>query len=404
MKRTAPVLAMAFLACATRVLAQDKAPAIPADLFPRPTGPYAVGTFDTLWVDSQRDEILTKSPNDKRHVPVRIWYPAQSTDAAPTKYVLRPEEFGDKSPFKPVLHVNTHALLHAPVAIGAERFPVLLYNHGGGWSRFTATYEIEQLASLGYIVVSVDHLGFDQSVLLSTGYRFAGDTLGFPKPTEKDLRADALASWDYLESVLFPMWVADAQFVLDRVRVLNRDSKSPLRSKFDLDRIGAFGWSFGGATAVDLLIRDGRIRAAVDQDGQLFGMGRTRGATRPVMLMHNTSDPAKGLPAEQLPILQELLNQVEGWDEHFRRASTSDVFDLKIARTEHGNFSDLTLFFPRDTSTLEPSRAHAIITAYTVAFFDQTLRGRKSALLETPSDAFPEVTFARKEGAPSSRQ
>ena len=369
---------------------------IPAEAFPRPTGPYAVGTLDTVWVDSSRAETLTKTPNDKRHVPVRIWYPAAATGQAPARYVQRPEEFGSPSPFAEVLHVTTHAVSGAPIAAGNTRYPVLLYNPGGGWNRFTATFQVEQLASLGYVVVSVDHLGFNQSSALANGYHFKGDTLGFPEPSNTDVRGDALASWDYLERVLFPIWVADAQFVLDRIGALQRDAASPLRGRLDLGRIGAFGWSFGGATSVDLLVRDARIKAAIDQDGQLFGLGRVKGSARPVMLMHSTDDPRKTVPESQHGILAELLATVEGWDEKFRSTSTHDVYDLRIAGTAHGHFSDLTLFFPQDSTALAPRRAHEIITAYTVAFFDQYLKGETSTLLKSEGAGFPEATLVRK--------
>jgi predicted dienelactone hydrolase len=373
-----------------------RAQTIPADVFPKPVGRYAIGTLDTVWVDDARGEALTRDPSDKRHVPVRIWYPADSTTAPRAPYILRAEEFGTPSPFEKVRHVVTHSVVGAPVARGDARFPVLLYNHGGGWSRFTATFEIEHLVSLGYVVVGVDHLGFNQSKSLSNGYVFKGDTLGFPEPTNTDPKGDALRSWEYLERRLFPMWVADAQFVLDRIEGLDRNARSPLSGRLDLARIGAFGWSFGGATAVDLLIRDPRVKAAIDQDGQLFGKGRTDGASRPVMLMHSTEDPTRGVPADQHVFVHELVAKVRGWDEQFRTASTDDVYDVEIARTAHGNFSDLTLFFPRDTSTLQPAYAHAIITAYTVAFFDRYLNGRESKLLDGASADFPEVTLVRK--------
>ncbi|MEO7963058.1 MAG: hypothetical protein ABIT38_04020 [Gemmatimonadaceae bacterium] len=400
MKNTRRFIAIVVMVWGRVSFGQGTAPTIPAEIFRAPTGPFAVGTLDTLWIDVARQELMTRVPNDKRHVPVRIWYPAQATGKAVAPYILRAEEFGPKSPFTPVLHVKTHAVVGAPVATKEKKYPVLLYNHGGGWSRFTATYEIEQLTSLGYVVVSVDHLGFDQSHSLSNGYEFNGDTLGFPTPTNKDLRADALGSWDYLEKVLFPMWVGDAQFVLGKIDGLNRDATSPLKGRLDLDRIGAFGWSFGGATTVDLLIRDPRVKVAIDQDGQLFGMGRVKGADRPVMLMHNTSDPMRGVPEAQRDVLTEMVKMVSGWDESFRSASTKDVYDVKIARTGHGNFSDLTLFFPRDPSTMEPQRAHDIITAYTVAFFERYFKGKESSLLQAASPDFPEVTFARK---PSTR-
>lgn len=376
--------------------AQSSRPAVPADLFPRPTGPYAIGTLDTVWVDEQREERLTKAADDKRHVPVQVWYPAEATGGSPARYILRPAEFEPASPFGPALHVTTHAVVGAPVAKAGGKFPVLLYNHGGGWSRFTATFQVEQLVSLGYVVVGVDHLGFNQSKSLANGYAFKGDTLGFPATGPRPTREAVAASLSHLEQVLFPMWVADAQFALDQVERLDRDATSPLRGRLDLARIGAFGWSFGGATAVDLSIRDERVKAAIDQDGQLFGLARVQGTKRPVLLMHNTSDPAAGVPASDRPVIEEMMKAVVAWDEKFRTASTGDVYDLKIARTGHGHFSDLTLFFPRDTSQLAPERAHAIVTDYTIAFFDRYLKGKASPLLAGASAAHPEVTFWRK--------
>jgi hypothetical protein len=41
-------------------------------------------------------------------------------------------------------------------------------------------------------------------------------------------------------------------------------------------------------------------------------------------------------------------------------------------------------------------RGHEIIAAYTLAFFDRYLEGRKSALLDGPSPEYPEVTFRKK--------
>lgn len=393
--RTILITAAALLARVASASAQTQPPAIPAELFAKPSGTHAVGTVDTLWVDERRPETLTKAPDDKRHVPVQIWYPAEPTDGPRAKYIGRPEEFGAQSPFKPVLHVITNAVAGAPIA-KSGKYPVLLYNHGGSWSRFTATFEFEELASRGYVVVSVDHLGFDKSSLLANGYEFKADTLGFPKPSGKDRGADATANWDYLDQVLFPIWVADAQFVLDRIEGLNRDPGSRFRGRLDLDRIGAFGWSFGGATSVELSIRDPRIKAAVDQDGQLFGRARSTGSARPIMLMHNTSDPMKSVPEAVRAAMAGLLATVRGWDSVFRAASTGPVYDISIARTSHGNFSDLTLFFPRDTTALDPRRAHEIITAYTVAFFDRYLRNQPSLLLEGPAPAFSEVTFGKK--------
>jgi predicted dienelactone hydrolase len=376
--------------------AQAKGPDVPANLFLKPTGPFAVGTHDMVFIDSKRPETLTKDPSDRRHVPVQIWYPAEPSAGEPAPYIRRPDEFGSFTGFKGVLHVKTNAITDAPIAKQERKYPVLLYNHGGSWTRFSATFETEQLASRGYIVVSVDHLGFDKSELMPDGYRFKSDTLQFPKPTETDRRADALASWDYLNQVLFPIWVDDASFVLDQVEQLSKQP-GPFHDRVDLDRIGAFGWSFGGATSMELAVRDRRIKAAIDQDGQLFGQARSTGTSRPVMLMHNGSDPMAEAKESERAVMGELVAQVHRWDSVFRASSTGELYDVTIAKTQHGNFSDLTLFFPRSDKLMDPRRAHEIILAYTEAFFDKYLKGKPTSdLLTGPPAAYPEVTFSKK--------
>lgn len=38
-------------------------------------------------------------------------------------------------------------------------------------------------------------------------------------------------------------------------------------------------------------------------------------------------------------------------------------------------------------------RAHEIINAYTLAFFDRHLKGRAAALLDGPAEQYPDVIF-----------
>ncbi len=67
----------------------------------------------------------------------------------------------------------------------------------------------------GPSIVSADHPGF-ASRLYPDGYHFQGDTLLAPKPTGV-LRDDALKSWDWLEKEVFPTWMADVSYVLDKI-------------------------------------------------------------------------------------------------------------------------------------------------------------------------------------------
>jgi hypothetical protein len=73
MRRISLGITGAFTVCATLLAgglgAQQMSSDIPVNPFARPGGPYAVGTYDWLWVDDHRPERYTKDPGDKRRTP-----------------------------------------------------------------------------------------------------------------------------------------------------------------------------------------------------------------------------------------------------------------------------------------------------------------------------------------------
>jgi dienelactone hydrolase len=158
------------------------------------------------------------------------------------------------------------------------------------------------------------------------------------------------------------------------------------------------GWSFGGAAAIEMLRTDPRVKAAVNQDGRLFGGAMTSPVARPFMLFHHGIDNAAAVPEANRAVAQEQAALIHGLDSTARALATADWYDVTIARTNHGHFSDLPLFLAlfQDTTLLSGRRTHEIISAYTLAFFDQYLRGRRSSLLSAPAAEFPEVAFRRK--------
>jgi predicted dienelactone hydrolase len=358
-------------------------------------GSFAVGTHEYLWIDQNRGETFTKDQTDRRHLLVRVWYPADKTaetnERAP--YIRDVNEFPEKSVYRRGEGVKTNSIVDAPLAKGTNRFPVLIYQPGGGTARFIGTFVTEQLASAGYVVVSADHAGFSDTVLYPDGYRFQADTFLMPKPAGT-LRDDALKNWEWLEKDVFPTWKADVTYILNKIEELDRARGQLYYKRLDLSRIGMLGWSFGGATAVQMSKDDRRIKAVVDQDGQLFGDVSEKGTDRPVMLMHhgNEDKPPKPSDAE---VMKELTAMTRERDRSFLDRSTNDRYEVTIARTQHGHFSDFLLFFPAGRDELDPRRAHEIIVAYTLAFFDKYLRGRDSDLLSAPSDKYLEVTFQK---------
>jgi dienelactone hydrolase len=364
--------------------------------FSPPTGPFAVGTHEYLWIDQNRGEPFTTDSADRRRLLARVWYPAEAVPGMETaKYVLDVNEFPEKSIYRQGQNVKTNSVTDAPLAKSKTRFPVLIYQPGGGTARFIGTFQAEELASRGYVVVATDHPGFSETVLFPDGYRFQADTLLAPKETG-NFRDDVLKNWDWLGNEVFPTWIADASFTLDKIGELDRTPGHLFHKRLDLSRIGMMGWSFGGATAMQMSRNDPRVKAVVDQDGQLFGDVRDKGTSRPFMLMHHGLEDKPPKP-EQADVLKEMSAKTKAWDRSLIDNSKGDWYEITIAMTQHGHFSDFLLFFRRNPAELEPRRAHEIITAYTLAFFDNYLRGgQNSDLLKAPSDRYSEVTFKKK--------
>jgi predicted dienelactone hydrolase len=245
--------------------------------FSPPTGPFAVGTHEYLWIDQKRGEPFTKDPADRRHLLARVWYtPEKTTGKETARYVLDGNEYPEKSLYRQGVNVKTNSITDAPIAKGKTRFPVLVYQPGGGTARFIGTFQAEQFASRGYVVVSADHPGFSETIVFPDGYQFKADMILAPKETG-NFRDDVLKNWDWLGNEVFLTWTADATYTLDKIAELDRTPGHLFHKRLDLSRIGMMGWSFGGATAKQMSRNDPRVKAVVCQDGQLFGDVRDKG-------------------------------------------------------------------------------------------------------------------------------
>jgi len=374
---------------------QEKAePKIPENPFPKLTGPYPIGTHDYFWIDANRDELFTSDPDDKRHLMVQVWYPAEKVKgASPYPYINNPEQYGDWKDYKPAMHVKTNAVLDAPISKSQPTYPVLIYNHGGGWMRNVATFQTEMLANNGYVVFSIDHTGFNKTVVFPDGYRFVHDAHTFPEPTGKS-DEDAMASFEYLGGLPFEAWVGDISFVIDQIEKLNNNPGCIFHKRLDLDKIGSFGWSFGGAASVQIAKDDNRVKAVVDCDGQLFGDVVETGIEEPILMMHGEVEkpsPDKMSPED----FEKLLKEVRALDTTFLANTKSDRYVMKIKNSQHGSFSDLMLFFPQVPGQIDKHLAHEIINAYTLAFFDRYLKGKDSPLLDQIPSKYKEVEFKK---------
>lgn len=361
--------------------------ALPVFSFEKPTGPFAVGAADYHFRDPQRRESYESKPAEKRGLNVRIWYPAGDVSGhARAPYVealpVLADEFSKrygipKFMFRYLSYVETQAWQEAPVSRERSSYPVILFSHGFPGGRYTNTFQTVELASHGFIVVSVEHTLSSFTTVFPNG-QYIGMSGNQPSPAD-------VSAWDRM---IQEVWLKDSQFVLDQLADLNRkDPKGLLTGAVNLNLVGTMGHSFGGANASLLLLKDRRVKAAVNLDGTFFGGDLSQGLPGPFLLL--SSDPVKqsGKPAVAEPTEKQLAAAGLTREQYNRLLveiprRKQDVLrnggqEVIIPKAAHLSFSDFYLWLPAlvwtNGHTEDPRKTHRTINQVTLDFFKKHL-------------------------------
>lgn len=340
-----------------------------------PTGEFAVGRAIYEWTDQSRDEMFSDVEGERRSVVATIWYPAEANDAPQSVYL--PNGLGviiDKQLGMPVSFVQVPARDDAPLAETGAAFPVLVFSPGTG--SLTAMYSamLTEIASHGYVVVAIQH---PYNAMVTT---FADGRV---------IPASAQVAHDTVQ-----YWSEDTAFVVDELERLAAGSGN-FGGRLDLVRLGAFGHSFGGATAAEFCLDDSRCVAGLNFDGSLSGDVEDVGVTQPFMLVLSGTNCAGIVSAGAmttdacLPLLEQYTT---GWRTIVDASRAG--YRVTIPGSQHGSFSDLPLLAPLipafgdPNPTIDPKRTLEIATSYALAFFDRHLRDTGA-----PFPTFPDAVL-----------
>jgi pimeloyl-ACP methyl ester carboxylesterase len=374
---------------------------LPIFRLPSPTGPYPVGTRIVHLVDESRTD--SSFAGGKRELMVQVWYPAVGS-AEPLASYRRWRETTFISSYDAVL--KTHSRWNAAILKTAGKLPVLLFNPAWGGSRTQNTFEMEDLASHGFLVIAIDHthnsalVAFPHGeVIRASATRAVDDFAGSNFAQQLDLANRELA-----------VQTQDDIFVLDSFARWSADPLSAWYQAMDIERVGALGHSFGGATAVEAAFRDPRIRAALNMDGWMFGDIASRPLTKPLFVMYEDGWPPDAALYRSDSTSASPSNQMDLWDYKNleRMLAASGGYVLTIRGTRHMDFSDRSLYSPlrrfTDSGPIDPRLAHRIINSYTLAFFSAALRNQPQPLL-TEASPWPQASLTVwKPPAPSETQ
>ncbi|MEU6677472.1 hydrolase [Streptomyces sp. NPDC046925] len=404
-RRSVLALAAAGLT-ATMLAAPAPAQAEPmgvAAKLPAPTGPHRIGTVSTRLVDTSRRDPWVKSV-PYRELMISVWYPAAGgTDgaSAAATHRLAPymapgaaERWNAMSPHgipKDAIDfaaMRTHAREGAPADRSGGRRPVLLYASGANDPRTWGTSAVEELASHGYVVVTIDH------TYESPGVQFPDGSVKGDAPLRKVLEETGQSEMPALLKKVLDVRVADSKFVLDRLGSL----PNGLSGVVDRRRVGMFGQSAGGIAAAETMYEDRRVTAGLNMDGTLENNPEPNGTNLTPVARHGLTRPfllmgSQGNDRTTEPSWRAFWSHSTGWKRN-----------LTVRGSKHQTYTDLSALLPQagvgrevveeHIGTVEPDRAVAAERAYATAFFDRWLRGRDNHLLDGPSGKYPEVEFA----------
>jgi predicted dienelactone hydrolase len=376
---------------------------LPVFHLPKLYGPEKVGTQTFHFTDQNRDEVLTEDQSDKRELMVQVWYPTENSNNNKSESLF-PK---DKEMFKKYIQTyssslnlpdfvfnywkysKTNSYENVEILPSTGPYPVVLLSHGMGTSRVLHTSQAENLASHGFIVVTIDH----------TYSTFA--TI-FPDGRVTDYKTKMTTVEDRRE--IGNIWTQDVEFVINQIEKLNSGAiESQFKGKIDLNNIGVMGHSFGGATAFNSTYLDHRIKAGVNMDGSLFEVKNRDDINKPFMFIRsgvfkewlvdfkkdkNPDNEITKQLSDELHIIKNVINQ-----------GGSAIY---VEGTQHFNFTDLQFYSELIKLTgiigdINGKRGSSIVNQYVLDFFNKQLKGASGDLIQGPNDMYPEVKFIKPE-------
>ncbi len=253
-------------------------------------------------------------------------------------------------------------LVYLPAAV--KPAPVVLFSHGLGGSNSGCAYLGVHWARRGYAAVFLQHPGSDDSVWK--------DKAAFRR---KKALEEAASGKNFL------LRVKDVPAVIDSLEKWNKTTGHELYSRFNMERLGMSGHSFGAVTAQALSgqtfrligekFTDRRIKAAVifspsaPRSGGLSAAKAFAKVNIPWLLMTGTKDTA---PIGNIDLKSRLSV--------FPALAPGNKYELVLFNAEHFAFTERAL--ASSPAERNPNH-HKAIQAISIAFWDTFLCGKSEA-------------------------
>ena len=264
---------------------------------PMPTGKYAVGT-KTFTIYNTRKEALDTKGDSMRHIPARIYYPTSKNTTeglTKAKSLSRSEAMGIKKIFMIPLNYDkmeaagendSECYVDAPF-IEDKKFPLIVFNHGYFSYIEGNSFLLIELASQGYVVLTVGHpyegtgtdyddgtyTIADKSLANKMYHPYWRGILAAYKLTKyKGTLQEQAELFEEFQNKYCKFignrvdeWITDTNFAVEH-------AKKEFAQILDLTNgIGIAGHSQGGAVAYKVCLTDPEYTCGINIDGGLFG-------------------------------------------------------------------------------------------------------------------------------------
>ena len=361
---------------------------------PRPTGHFSVGRTTFVWTNDALADDLAPEVGTKRTVFTWMWYPASAARpgvAAPYLPTAWREAQADSLGTlmreflnRDTARIRTNSAVDPSVSSEQPSYPVVVMRPGGGALTTEFTTLAEDLASHGYFVVGFDAPYRSGTVVFPDGRVVKRTSATNPETMGRE-QAQQLANR------LLPMWTTDTGFLVDQLERLNAsDPSGRFVGKLDVSRLGIFGHSFGGATALQFCHDDRRCKAGMNMDGMPFGSVVREGAAQPFLFL--LSDHSREMATVEG---REVVADIHAVYDHLR----SSRHVVMIRGANHFTFSDqmvvkssyLVRTFLMFTGGPGALRGLAIARDYVHTFFDVYLKGAPATDLAKLRQSYPEM-------------
>jgi predicted dienelactone hydrolase len=327
-----------------------------------------------------------------------MWYPAVSSFGQPFAEYMPPalrKAVENQMGFlltnfatRDLSRVRTHSIRDAELLPKRPVYPVVLMR--GGHSALVTDYSTfaENLASHGYFVVAFD-------APYRTFVTVGPDGKVVARSPQNNAEVLSGADQKRAAEKLIGAWSADMSFALDQLAQLNaNDPSGRFRGRIDLEHVGVFGHSLGGAEALQFCHDDARCKAVLDLDGAPIGKVISEGVTQPCMFV--LGDHSHDPEAESTQVMADIHSIYD-------RLPSDRRHLLFIRGANHFNFSDAALLrVPLlmhglrriGVVKLDGRRQLEVSEIFITKFFDVYLRGVPMSMLANRPD-FPEADFTK---------